>query len=466
MWHWHLVIDGLLLVTVVGAAIYAFRLRKKQESSKASFALAIAAILVSYWTGFAKFVLTPDKSILAKLLTVMFSSSTGWSVPSDAEQPISWILALIAAIVICVLSFLTVTLATETVKHWNGPTTLLVNELAKDERDNQILSLAKEELLRLYRRRPDPPVSDVAVDWRQKIVPPPNALPWHTLARQLFEVAFSEAIITDTGWRDRWYVWVGSMYVSGTSPDASLPLLLFVFDDLPTHQDIASRLGSYQADGGTVSPARIFVVFDADTKSQDTKTVVNGITIEQLSPATLIRTNLKLRTYARELVRRFDQDRLGGTDVALKDTFVECHIQRPDIKDRIALIKVISDWVADKSRRHLTITGDFGRGKSTAMLDLCVTWARRYLNDEATVERIPLLIELRGQNPGETDPITFLSGWANRYGLLSKQVLNLIQAGEAIVIFEGFDELHHAGRAYDRHQHFNSLWRMAYPGTK
>ena len=74
--------------------------------------------------------------------------------------------------------------------------------------------------------------------------------------------------------------------------------------------------------------------------------------------------------------------------------------------------------------------------------------------------------ELRGQNPAETDPVSFLSAWASRYGLQPKQVYNVIRAGEAIVIFEGFDELRNAGRAYDRHEHFNALWRMAFPGTK
>ena len=100
------------------------------------------------------------------------------------------------------------------------------------------------------------------------------------------------------------------------------------------------------------------------------------------------------------------------------------------------------------------------------MLSLCVKWAKAYLTTGASDERIPLLIELRGQNPGESDPLTFLSGWGSRYGLPPQQLMNLIQAGEAILIFEGFDELRHAGRAYDRHEHFNALWRLAYPGTK
>jgi hypothetical protein len=100
------------------------------------------------------------------------------------------------------------------------------------------------------------------------------------------------------------------------------------------------------------------------------------------------------------------------------------------------------------------------------MLKFCADWAVRYGRPSAPEERIPLLIELRGQNPAESDPLSFVSAWAARYALNPKQILNLIEAGEAVLIFEGFDELRHAGRAYDRHEHFNALWRMAYPGTK
>ncbi len=100
------------------------------------------------------------------------------------------------------------------------------------------------------------------------------------------------------------------------------------------------------------------------------------------------------------------------------------------------------------------------------MLEFCVQWARRYIKDNQSAERIPLLIELRGQNPAEVDSLDFLSPWAGRYGIDPRQVYNLIKSGEAIVIFEGFDELRNAGRAYDRHEHFNALWLMSFPGTK
>ncbi|TIM10294.1 hypothetical protein [Mesorhizobium sp.] len=59
-----------------------------------------------------------------------------------------------------------------------------------------------------------------------------------------------------------------------------------------------------------------------------------------------------------------------------------------------------------------------------------------------------------------------MAPWANRFGLDARRIYNLIQAGEVVLIFEGFDELRNAGRAYDRHEHFNALWRLAYPGTK
>src|SRR6266446_1777495 len=100
------------------------------------------------------------------------------------------------------------------------------------------------------------------------------------------------------------------------------------------------------------------------------------------------------------------------------------------------------------------------------MLEFCVQWARRYIKDNQSAERIPLLIELRGQNPAEVDSLDFLSPWAGRYGIDPRQVYNLIKSGEAIVIFEGFDELRNAGRAYDRHEHFNALWLMTFPGAK
>jgi len=304
------------------------------------------------------------------------------------------------------------------------------------------------------------------VNWRQKFSNPPPTLPWHEFARQIFTVAISEALIPDNGWRDRWHVWVGQIYVSRQSPTDLISLLLFVFDKEPTVAALDARVRAYSEDGATVAGSKIFAVYESTGETVPATREWGRYRVRVFSKRHLLKDGLKLTAYALDLVRRFNTDVLAGTAATLKDTFVECHVHRKNDQTRYPLSQVLSDWLTDKSRRQLALTGEYGRGKSTAMLKFCSDWAERFLQFGTINERVPLLIELRGQNPAESDPLTFLSGWASRYGLDPKQLLNLIQAGEAILIFEGFDELRHAGRAYDRHEHFNELWRMAYPGTK
>ncbi len=244
-----------------------------------------------------------------------------------------------------------------------------------------------------------------------------------------------------------------------------VPLILFVFENPPSELDLKARLDVIQADGAIADKTKIYAVFRSNHDRKRT-VVIGKHTIEIFSFQTIMTSGLKLTQYARDLIRRFDSETLGGTKATLLDTFVEAHVHASNSKVRVPLSSVLSSWVTDTSRRHLAITGEYGQGKSTAMLDFCVSWARRYLSGDAINERVPLLIELRGQSPAENDPVSFLAAWAVRYGLPSRQLYNLIRAGEAIVIFEGFDELRNAGRSYDRHEHFNALWRMGFPGTK
>lgn len=71
------------------------------------------------------------------------------------------------------------------------------------------------------------------------------------------------------------------------------------------------------------------------------------------------------------------------------------------------------------------------------MLEFCVQWARRFVVNEAEGERIPLLIELRGHNPAEVDPVSFLSSWASRYGMNPKQLSFLQNPSDAVDFLGG-----------------------------
>jgi hypothetical protein len=81
---------------------------------------------------------------------------------------------------------------------------------------------------------------------------------------------------------------------------------------------------------------------------------------------------LRLASYARALIKRFDTEPLGGTTATLRDTFVQAHIRQRDKARREQLDAVLTTWLLDSSRRQLVITGEYGQGKSTAMLKFCV----------------------------------------------------------------------------------------------
>jgi hypothetical protein len=455
----------VLLVSFFLILSYALWLRYKMRVSKARFALAVVAAMVSCATGLLAFLSGPLPIQIINTVLSGAKVATGISnIPLLPDQ--SWFTTSLGFSATALSLFLIYKFSIIALKNWEGPVTVNVNELAKREQDNSIALLALAEMRRLLASKADPVASDVAVNWHQKQSDAPSTPPWHLLARQLFESAFSEVIFSETSWRDRFQSWVGEMYVSRPRASDTVPLVLFVFEFEPDDIKLREHVEAFTKDGASLAGIKIFAVFNEGEATNYRIVAFADFQVEIWPRHQLLRKGLNFTRYARDLVKRFDRDVLGGTNATLKDTFVDAHVVHGEESSRKQLSSVLTEWLDDKSRRHLAITGEYGQGKSTAMLEFCVKWAKRYLENSTALERVPLLIELRGQNPAESDPVAFLSAWAGRYGLPPKQLLNLIKAGEAILIFEGFDELRNAGRAYDRHEHFNALWRLAYPGTK
>ncbi|MDE0211271.1 MAG: hypothetical protein OXJ64_15480, partial [Boseongicola sp.] len=260
---------------------------------------------------------------------------------------------------------------------------------------------------------------------------------------------------------------VGGIHVeSNTTPEQ---LCLLVFDGPPTEEEVRLRLESAERVFTNIANVHFHGVYPATEGPEigPSQVTCNGVCVRLASSRNLVFESLDLRHYAREILRRFQQTKAGGTEATLSSSYVELDAssQRGPEETR-ALSNVLEEWETESSSRHLAITGEFGQGKSTAMLKYCADWAEDFLGNKNYNRRVPLLVELRGHSPSETDPLSFISAWSARYGLLGEQVLNLIKSGEAVVVFEGFDELRNSGRAYDRHQHFNALWRFAYPNTK
>jgi hypothetical protein len=352
----------------------------------------------------------------------------------------------------------------ETLRSWDGQVTYNLHELKLRGQENDLVLLATKEVMRLFHGQSDPVVGEAITNWEQKESEAPASPAWERFARELLLTAFAELEIPENGWRDRTNSWVGRIYTNTTSANKAA---LCVFNNSPSTNEINSRIGSLVAEEGLSASDYIFIVYDGNDTRVGESLSIQNLNVQIWSRRSLLRKGLKLWTYARDLLRRYDEDVLGGTGKTLSDTFVDAHVTSDgNDKDRILLSDVLEEWVKDVSRRQLVITGDYGQGKSTAMLRYCVDWARRYIAGTADSERIPLLIELRGHCPSEVEPLIFISGWAGRFGLVAKELMNLIQAGDAILIFEGFDELRNAGREFHRHENLNALWKFAYPGTK
>ena len=462
MFDW--IADHLFIVIIGSFAIfstgYALWLRHQMATSKSRFALAVVGVLAAYAMAVLKLVTDPPHAIS---VSIPFIELFGL-VPRPSTVDSLFLVLLAVGVSLIAIRYV-YKFATTVIMNWEGPVTLSVSELVKQGQDNNIALLAFAEARRLMSFKPDPIVHDLAINWQQKLPEPPSTPLWHELARDLFQAAFSETEIAANGWRDRHQAWVGRIYV-GDSLSEPFPLFLLVCDEEPSRAELQKKIKSLLSDGALSPELKIFVVFHSDLSKCKRIMKVLDFELELWPRRTLLREGLRLANYARSLINRFEREPLGGTSATLKDTFVEAHVKVRNSTERKLLPEVMSEWISDSSRRHLAITGEYGQGKSTAMLNFCVKWARRYLTDGALDEPVPLLIELRGQSPAEVDPVGFLAPWASRYGLQSRQLYNLIKAGEAIVIFEGFDELRNAGRAYDRHEHFNALWRMAFPGSK
>jgi hypothetical protein len=354
-----------------------------------------------------------------------------------------------------------------TIKAWDAPPRVSEIDLAEKYLENNLAALTLEQIKLLSFGQKDRLASDTAVNWKEKTSETPRPTPTKDLLKDMLVSAVGEVRIQDDGWRDDGKLWVGKKL--GLRSEETRPIIVFVCDNNPTKEELQNRFAELGNKYGGLDEFEFFAVYlsDGADRSPNEDIEASGKRISVLSSRDMILKGLDLLNYAREIIDAFERTRVGGTLATLESSYVDLQVDVVS-KDGVPedLSKQMTDWLAQDSGEHIALTGEYGQGKSTALLKFCYDWARRFVESGLIGERVPLLIELRGKNPSETDPLGFLSPWCARYRLLPQQVLNLIKAGEAVVIFEGFDELRNAGRAFYRHQHFHALWRFAYPGTK
>ncbi len=436
-------------------------LRWRMRVSKARFALTVISTIASCLFAALSVVATSLPVLLITKISQLFKlepvDNTFTNITSN--------LVILFLTVIAIRSIYK--FSSNAIASWEAPARISDIELSESNLENDLLALAQTELILLTKWKTDPIASDFVFNWQKNITPPPGPVEEKDLLRDLLQACFREISIPENGWRDEGKFWVGEKY--GVSGNDSSPIVAIVFSRRPDLEDMRKRMQKIAEFSSRGDNVKYYALYISNSMDSDRKAEFNisGNIYTVLSSRFLIHQSIDLYGYARKILDSFHNTKVGGTNATLANSFVELNVTSLNKKRESRYISEILDsWSIEESNRHLVILGEYGQGKSTALLQFCCEWAQRFLSGDEITEKIPLLIELRGKNPAENDRLDFISTWCSRYQLLPNQVLNLIKSGDAILVFEGFDELRNAGRAFDRHQHFNSLWQFAYPGSK
>ncbi|MEQ9358734.1 NACHT domain-containing protein [Coleofasciculus chthonoplastes] len=151
----------------------------------------------------------------------------------------------------------------------------------------------------------------------------------------------------------------------------------------------------------------------------------------------------------KEHQRRLRESHLLDADVSLEELteYKQVYSQQP--------IRPINEIINDKDNYpYLVILGDPGSGKSTLLQYLALDWANSTPND-ANFHPIPLLIELRTymRNRDAGQCKNFLEFFHDSSGIVchlnQHQLVEQLQAGNALVMFDGLDEVFDPGKRED-----------------
>lgn len=100
-------------------------------------------------------------------------------------------------------------------------------------------------------------------------------------------------------------------------------------------------------------------------------------------------------------------------------------------------------WLGDETRKHLSILGDFGTGKSSFCLRLTYEMAKKYRSDPLN-SWIPLFIPLKDISHSDSMENTLITLLKDRYRISVQSFADfrkMLELGKLLLIFDGFDEM-------------------------
>jgi len=218
-----------------------------------------------------------------------------------------------------------------------------------------------------------------------------------------------------------------------------------------------------------------------------------GVPFEAFTEDSLLDGLVDWTPYLKFLVERVAREPSPDSGLPLISVYVEpqvCVGQASEEEGVVGINSYMDAWLRGASGGCVALLGDYGQGKTTAAIMLAYRVASAKLRaalrgranalweehgdtmrgyrEEAQLAAMPtpIVIQLRGKSPRTTPPLHLVASWAVDFGFDTRAVMRMLEAGRAMVILEGFDEMDLVGNLATRFDHFRSLWQFASRRTK
>ncbi|WP_413176483.1 NACHT domain-containing protein [Anabaena azotica] len=284
---------------------------------------------------------------------------------------------------------------------------------------------------------------------------------WEQQARELLRLSSSSYAIDPDGWHDKQRCWVGHNVDNGK--------LFFLYpvqsqlskQELERFVDYSKEIAHYK----NLQIDEIIVVFQENIHKSTSPTNLHKQYIRFETEQSLIENLVNFTDYRNDIRKRVLINKLPESDLVLDDVYVPSQLlmSKEDRANDNNVEDYLRKWLDEPSHRQIALLGEYGQGKSSAMLMLTY---HLLCEVEELPKRIPILIELRGKSPRDLRPLELLGAWASQYRIEPQALMRLHIAGRLVLIFEGFDEMALIGTSEMRLRHFRSLWRFCYLNAK
>ncbi|MEM8930981.1 MAG: HEAT repeat domain-containing protein [Acidobacteriota bacterium] len=176
------------------------------------------------------------------------------------------------------------------------------------------------------------------------------------------------------------------------------------------------------------------VGFVKEVKAQSERDDIELLTISELETSVI-----DFRPYVAGLIGELDRD----DDLA---HFVEPRARRETLDLDEPFLALFEEWLRDPLRNHLTLLGDYGTGKTTALKRLGLDLARRYQHEAIETgsrARVPVYIDLKDYTHAISLKQIILD-FLDHHGIRAASYAafeHVLREGQVILLLDGFDEM-------------------------